>query len=173
MVEQERMKNGRYSRTGMVIVDAQSVNNTDTAHLKGYDAGKKVSGIKRHIAVDSQGLPHAVHVTHAGVNDRLGTVDNVEKHRDCLQSVKKVIGDGGYTGERFATAINQLIDARVAVIKRDAVSSFKVVPKRWVVERSFAWLEKSRRMYKNCERLVVSSLGMIKLAFIRILLNRS
>ena len=157
----------------MVIVDAQSVKNTDTAHLKGYDAGKKVSGIKRHIAVDSQGLPHAVHVTDAGINDRRGTIENVEKHRDCLQSVKKVLCDGGYMGEKFSTAINQLIDARVEVIKRDEVSNFKVVPKRWVVERSFAWLEKARRMYKNCERLVTSSLGMIKLAFIRILLKRS
>ena len=167
------MKNGRRSCTSMVIVDAQSVKNTDTAHVKGYDAGKKVSGIKRHIAVDSQGLPHAVHVTHTGVNDRSGTVDNVEKHRDCLQSVKKVLCDGGYTGERFSTTINQLIHARVEVIKRGEVSNFKVVPKRWVVERSFAWLEKSRRWYKNCERLVASSLGMMNLASIRILLKRS
>ena len=157
----------------MVIVDAQSVKNTDTAHVKGYDAGKNVSGIKRHIAVDSQGLPHAVHVTHAGVNDRRGTVENVEKHKDSLQSVKKVLCDGGYTGERFSTAMNRLINAQVEVIKRDEVFNFKVVPKRWVVERSFAWLEKSRRMYKNCERLIASSLGMIKLAFIRILLKRS
>ena len=167
------MNNGRHSCTGMVIVDAQSVKNTDTAHLKGYDAGKKVSGIKRHIAVDSQGLPHAGHITGAGVNDRRGTIENIEKHRGSLQSVKKVLCDGGYTGERFSTTINQLIDARVAVIKRGEVSNFKVVPKRWVVERSFAWLEKSRRLYKNCERLVVSSIGMMNLAFIRILLNRS
>lgn len=156
----------------MVIVDAQSVKNTDTAHLKGYDGGKKVSGIKRHIAVDTQGLPHAIHVTHAGVNDRPGTVENVAKYRDSLQSVQKVLCDGGYTGDKFATSIDQLIGAEVEVIKRDEVSQFKVVPKRWVVERSFAWLEKSRRMHKNCERLTRSIIGMIQLAFIRILLKR-
>ena len=88
--------------------------------------------------------------------------DKFKPIKPILESARK------YTGERFST-FNQLIDARVAVIKRDEVSNFKVVPKRWVAERSFAWLEKSRRMYKNCERLVVSSLGMIKLAFIRIL----
>jgi len=156
----------------MVIVDAQSVKNTDTARLKGYDGGKNISGIKRHIAVDTQGLPHAVHVTHAGINDRPGTVENVEIHRDSLQSVEKVLCDGGYTGDKFATSVKELIGAEVEVIKRDEISQFKVVPKRWVVERSFAWLEKSRRMYKNCERLICSIIGMIQLAFIRILLKR-
>ena len=156
----------------MGIADAQSVKNTDTAHLKGYDGGKKISGIKRHIITDSQGLPHALHVTHAGVNDRPGTVENVEKHQCSLQSMEKLLCDGGYTGEKFSSSIKHLVDAEVEVIKRDEIPTFKVVPKRWVVERSFAWLEKSRRMYKNCERLLSSILGMMRLAFIRVLLKR-
>ena len=105
-----------------MIVDAQSVKNADTAGFKGYDAGKKVSGIKRHIAVDTQGLPHAVAVTTAEVTDRKG-----------------------------------------------ALAAFK----RWVVERSFAWLEKNRRLWKNCERWLNTSLQFVHLAFLALLLRRS
>jgi hypothetical protein len=78
-------------------VDAQSVKNTDTAKYKGYDAGKKVSGIKRHIAVDSQGLPHAIEVTTADVNDRKGALLMFALHDDTLSAVTQVLVDGGYT----------------------------------------------------------------------------
>lgn len=74
LVEQERKRNGRRLLTSFCIVDAQSVKNTDTARHKGYDAGKKISGIKRHIVVDTQGLPHAITVTTAEVNDRNGAL---------------------------------------------------------------------------------------------------
>lgn len=156
----------------MVIVDAQSVKNTDTAHLKGYDAGKKVSGIKRHIAVDTNGLPHAVSITAANITDRAGAVDMFENNKLNMDLVSKVLADGGYTGEPFRTAIQTLIDAEVEIAKRSELHTFAVIPKRWVVERSFAWLEKSRRMYKNVERLVASSLAMMQLAFIRVLVRR-
>lgn len=156
----------------MVIVDAQSVKNTDTAHIKGFDGGKNVSGIKRHIAVDSEGLLHAVGVTAANVGDRAGALEIIEKQRDSLRSVKKVLADSGYTGAPFADDIKKVIDAEVEVIKRPDVKKFVVVPKRWVVERSFAWLEKCRRLWKNCERLISSSIGMIHVAFIRLLLQR-
>ena len=72
-----------------MIVDAQSVKNTDTAKNKGYDAGKKVSGIKRHIAVDTNGLPHAMYVTTADVTDRNGAIDMLKKHNDNLSSNSK------------------------------------------------------------------------------------
>jgi transposase len=156
----------------MVIVDAQSVKNTDTTHLKGYDAGKKVSGIKRHIAVDTNGLPHGIHITAANVTDRSGALEMIETSQQNMTQVAKVLADGGYTGTPFQDAVTSLIGAEVEVIKRSELHTFVVIPRRWVVERSFAWLEKSRRLWKNCERLVSSSVGMVQVAFILILLRR-
>lgn len=74
MVGEVRQNNGRKEKTSFIIVDAQSVKNTDTAESKGYDAGKKISGIKRHVAVDTQGLPHVIHITTANVTDRKGAL---------------------------------------------------------------------------------------------------
>ena len=90
-------------------MDSQSVKNTDTAGHKGYDAGKKVSGIKRHIAVDTQGLPHGIHVTTADVTDRAGALAMFDRRRDGLSQVQNVLVDGGYTGKPFATAVQGLL----------------------------------------------------------------
>lgn len=156
----------------MVIVDSQSIKNTDTAKEKGYDAGKKVSGIKRHIAVDTQGLPHAIGITTANVTDRTGTIEIFENYKDKLNKVKKVLADGAYTGDNFKNKVKEIINAEVEIVKRSELHTFKVLPKRWIVERCFAWLEKNRRLWKNCERLLSSSLNMMRLGFIRILLKR-
>lgn len=147
--------------------------NTDTANEKGYDAGKKVSGIKRHILVDSQGLPHAIAVTTAEVTDRQGALQAVQRCLPNLSCVKNVLVDGGYTGKPFAQAIEQALGATVQAAKRNELHTFVVIPQRWVVERSFAWLEKCRRLYKNCERLLNTSLQFIHLAFLVLLLRRS
>ena len=154
-------------------MDSQSVKNTDTAGHKGYDAGKKVSGIKRHIAVDTQGLPHGIHVTTADVTDRAGALAMFDRRRDDLSLVRNVLVDGGYTGKPFATAVQGLLGASVEVVKRNELHTFVVLPKRWVVERSFAWLEKCRRLWKNCERKLNTSLQMVVLAFTVLILKRS
>lgn len=157
----------------MVIVDAQSVKNTDTAREKGYDAGKKISGIKRHISVDTSGLPHGIKVTTANVTDRDGAIMLTKDSKENLTKVKKMLVDGGYSGEKFAKKIKQIIGAKVEVVKRSELHKFKVIPKRWVVERSFAWLEKCRRLWKNCEKKLKTSRQMIILAFISLLLRRN
>ena len=146
-------------------MDSQSVKNTDSAENKGYDSGKKVSGIKRHIAVDTQGLPHAIHVTTANVTDRAGALARFDRRRANLSQVQNVLVDGGYTGKPFATAVQSLLGASVEVVKRNELHTFVVLPKRWVVERSFGWLEKCRRLWKNCERKLNTSLQMAVLAF--------
>jgi transposase len=156
----------------MVIVDAQSVKNSDTAQTKGYDAGKKVSGIKRHIGVDTNGLPHAIWVTAANITDRNGALFMLENSKQNLGSVEKVLADGGYTGIPFATSVKHVLNADVEIAKRNELHTFKVIPRRWVVERSFAWLEKSRRLWKNCERLVETGIAVIQVSFIRLLLKR-
>jgi len=156
----------------MAIVDAQSVKNTDTAREKGYDGGKKISGIKRHIAVDTNGLLHGVEVTTANVTDRDGAITLTKRHKENFSAVEKMLVDGSYTGEKFSRGIKRLISATVEVVKRSELHTFKVIPKRWVVERSFAWLEKCRRLWKNCERKLSTSRQMIILAFISLLLRR-
>lgn len=156
-----------------MIVDAQSVKNTDSAGEKGYDAGKKISGIKRHIAVDTQGLPHAIAVTTAEVTDRKGALLALGRCAADLQAVQSVLADGGYVGQPFAQAVEELLGAKVHIAKRSELHTFAVIPQRWVVERSFAWIEKCRRLWKNCERKLNTSLQFIHLAFLALLLRRS
>ena len=135
--------------TSFLIVDAPSVKNTDSADLKGYDAGKKVSGIKRHIAVDPQGLPYAIVITTADVTDRKGALQAIDRCAVNLQQAQCVLVDGGYTGQAFAHAVKDKLVATVQVAKPNELYTFTVIPQRWVVERSFAWLEKCRRLGKN------------------------
>lgn len=172
MVGEARVNSGRSVNTTFVIVDAQSVKNTDTAKHKGYDAGKKVSGIKRHIAVDTQGLPHAIAVTTADVTDRKGALQAFTLHKKALSDVINVLVDGGYTGEPFANGVRDILGAAVERANRSELHTFAVMPKRWVVERSFAWLEKCRRLWKNCERQLNTSLQFVNLAFLVLLLRR-
>ncbi len=145
---------------------------TDTAREKGYDAGKKISGIKRHIAVDTQGLPHAITVTTANITDRKGALMAFTQHKKSLSCVKSVLADGGYTGETFAESVHHILGATVEIAKRSELHIFKVIPKRWVVERSFGWLEKCRRLWKNGERHLNTRLQFVNLAFLVVLLHR-
>ena len=168
-----RLSLGREEQTSFLVIDSQSVKNTDTATNKGWDAGKKVSGIKRHIGVDTNGLPHVIDVTTADITDRTGALEAFTLHKDNLIGVVNVMADGGYTGEAFADSVKETLDASVEIAKRSDLHAFVVIPKRWVVERSFAWLEKCRRLWKNCERTLNSSLQMVALAFTSLLLKRS
>lgn len=174
MVKKVRKKDKRNAKTSFIIIDAQSVKNTDTTEHKGYDAGKKVSGIKRHIAVDSQGVPHAICITTANVTDREGAKTLLSQNTKNLSKVKNIMVDAGYRGEAFAGSVKSILGETVTteVAKRNELHTFKVMPKRWVVERSFAWLEKNRRLWKNCERHLNTSLQFTNLAFIALLLKR-
>ena len=163
-----------------MIVDAQSVKNSDSAEQKGYDAGKKVSGIKRHIAVDTQGLPHAIAVTTAEGTDRSGALQAFDRCQSNLGRVESVLVDGGYSGQPFADSVKLCLKATVQIVKRNELHAFAalpkhcvVLPKRWIVERSFAWLEKNRRLWKNCERKLNTSLQFVHRAFLSLLLRRA
>jgi transposase len=156
----------RKNKTTFGIIDAQSVQNADTAGEKGYDAGKKVSGVKCHIVAGTHGLPHAVTVTTANVTDRQGAVEMIGLNKDNLSDVKKFLVDGGYTGEPFATAVKKACGAEVEAVKRNETRVFAVLPRRWVVERSFGWLDKAGRLWKNSGRKIRNSCQMVILAFI-------
>jgi transposase len=171
-VVQERENNGRQPSTSVCIVDAQSVTNTDTAQGRGYDAGKKVSGLKRHIAVDTQGLPHTIAVTTADVNDRNGAFLRFLLNAEGLSEVRNVLVDGAYSGARVEDMTAQILGAAVEVVKPNERHKFAVIPRRWIVGRSCAWLEKCRRLWKNCERKRHTSHQFIVLAFLSLLLKR-
>jgi len=111
-------------------------------------------------------------VTTANVTDRDGALEMFEIYKPNLMRTIKTLVDGGYTGEKFAIAVDSIIGAEVEVAKRNELHTFAVIPKRWVVERTFGWLEKCRRLWKNCERKISNSLQMTIIAFVRLLLNR-
>ena len=90
----------------------------------------------------------------------------------CLSKCQKVLVDAGYTGENFANSIKNMIGADVEVVKRNELHKFAVLPKRWIVERSFGWLEDYRLLWKNCERKILNTLQAVKMAFISLLLRR-
>ena len=107
------------------------------------------------------------------MSDRDGAVEmfsQADFHK--IPTLKKVLCDGGYTGEAFATKIKALTGADVEIAKRSELHKFVVMPKRWIVERSFGWLDKCRRLWKNCERLIETTFNMVKLAFVSLLLKR-
>ena len=120
---------------------------------------------------DTPGLPHAIHVTTANVTDRAGVSAMFDQRRDDLSRVQNVLVDGGYTGKPFAASVPSLLGATVEVVRRHELHTFVVLPKRWVVERSFAGLENCRRLWKNCERKLNTSLQMVVLAFATLILR--
>ncbi|WP_268988886.1 IS5 family transposase [Xanthomonas albilineans] len=145
----------------VLVVDAQSVKNSDTARQKGDDTGKKVPGIKRHIAVDTQGLPHAVAVTTAEVTDRKGVLKAFARCKAGLGKVRSVLADSGYVGQPFALDIQAILGEHVTVQIAKRIRS-RSCPSDGS-SSSLAWLEKHRRLWKNYERKLNTSLQFVHL----------
>ena len=122
----------------------------------------------------AQRLPHGVAVSTAEVTERKGSLQALERCKPNLKRVQSVLCDSGYVGQPFAQGVRDTLGQHVTVqiAKRSELHTFKVMPKRWIVERSFAWLEKNRRLWKNCERWLSTSLQFIHLAFLALLLKR-
>jgi transposase len=140
----------------------------------GYDAGKKIKGKKRHILVDTLGLLlHAI-VHPADIQDRDGGVLVMATLFGMFPFLKTLFADGGYQGPQFANALaNVLPHLDVEIVKRsDRVSGFVVLPKRWIVERSIAWLNRCRRLAKDWENLNRKALAFLRLASIRLMLRK-
>jgi len=117
-------------------------------------------------------LPHAIYGTTAEATDRSSAVKMVENAKENFSEVENILVDASYTGGNFAIQIKAIIGTTVEVIQPSELHTFAVLPKRWVVESSFPWLEKCRRLWKNCERKLNTSLQMIVLSFISLLLRR-
>ncbi len=172
IVKRTRLKAGRKAYPTAGIIDSQSVKGTlVSSQSSGYDAGKKIKGIKRHIVVDTIGLVLAVVIHSASVQDRGGAVFAIERMKQKWKSIKLVFADGGYTGE-LIKAIKGQFRITLEIIKRNEQHAFKILPKRWIVERTFAWIDTNRRNSKYYERLDDTGVAMVYIASMRVMLNR-
>ncbi|TWW12344.1 IS5 family transposase [Dellaglioa algida] len=124
------------------------------------------------LAVDNNGPPRAIHITTANVSDCAGASDMLAINSDHLDQVTSVLVDGGYIGSNFESDVKINIKATVQVAKRNELHKFEVLPQRWIIEQSFSWLDKCRRLWRNCERQLNTSLQMIVLAFLTLLIQR-
>jgi putative transposase len=172
LVEKIRKKQGKNEDPSVGIIDAQSVKSTlVSSENKGFDAGKKIKGIKRHIIVDTLGLILAVVIQSASMQDRDGAISVIDKLVENWKKIIKIFADGGYRGELIGH-VKSKFKIELEIIKRDELHTFKILPKRWIVERTFSWIETNRRNSKNYERLNQTSVAMVHLFAIRIMLNR-
>jgi putative transposase len=172
LVEKARESVGKNKEPSVGIIDAQSVKNTlVSSQSKGFDAGKKVKGIKRHIIVDTLGLILAVVIQSASVQDRDGATSVIEHMKENWLSIIKIFADGGYAG-KLIQKVKDLFSIELEIVRRDQLHTFKILPKRWIVERTFSWIDTNRRNSKNYERLNQTSIAMVHLSAIRIMLKR-
>ncbi|MGH6915377.1 MAG: IS5 family transposase [Geminicoccales bacterium] len=154
------------------IVDSQSVKTTEAGGPRGFDAGKKINRRKRHLLTDTLGLPLGLVVHPANLQDRDGFALLVHKIRRRLPWLRHLFADGGYRGVSAAGAAAQA-HVRLEIVNRaPATRGFEVLPRRWVIERSFAWLGRNRRLAKDFERLIEVSTAMAVVAIIQLLIRR-
>ena len=120
----------RSAPTSFIIIDAQSVKHTETAETKGYDGGQKISGIKRHLAVDISGCPQAIHITTASVSDRDGAVALLALNSAQFRLVNRVMAGGGYTGENFVGVVQSPIGAEMIIAKKSDLKHGRITSQR-------------------------------------------
>lgn len=175
LVARVRRAAGKKPTPSAAILDSQSVKCADQAGPRGYDAGKKIKGRKRHVLVDTLGLLIAVLVTPAAIQDRDGARTLLRWLRHHGSRLRLIWADGGYAGAlvSWLWQLRARRRVRLEIVKRSAAQrGFAVLPKRWIVERTLGWLMKQRRLRGDYEQLLATSETMIHVAMIRLMLRR-
>ena len=168
---QARAHAGRSECPSVVIMDGQSVKTTERGGVRGFDAHKRVKGRKRHILVDTLGLPIASRVEPAGMSDRRAGARLLAGLGPLFPRIQTVIADAGHESRKLARELLRDSGWKLQIVKRRQ-RAFKITGLTWIVERTFAWLGRNRRLSKDYEYAVQTSETMIDIAAIRLMLNR-